>query len=80
MVAADIPGAREQFKECVLYADPANPEEIAAACMRIIGELALRASLIGAGKARAAAWTGEDFVRGVFGILDDFAPIRRTWR
>lgn len=79
VVAADIPGAREQLQDCVLYVNPAKPDEIAAACKRLFEEADLRATLSLAGKKRAAAWTGEDFVRGVFSMLDDFEPIRRTW-
>lgn len=79
VVAADIPGAREQLGDCALYVDPAKPAEIASACKRLFDDGALRERLIAAGRVRAAAWTGVDFVRGVFRMLDDFEPIRRTW-
>lgn len=80
VVAADVPGAHEQLGESALFVNPAKPSEIALACKRIFDDPVLREHLISAGKMRASAWTGQDFVRGVFGILDDFAPVRRTWR
>ena len=80
VVAADVPGAREQLGDCALYIDPASAADIAMACKQLIDEPELRAKQIAAGKTRAAAWTAQDFVRSVFRILDDFVPIRRTWR
>lgn len=79
VIAADVPGAREQLEECAFFVNPAKPGDIALACKRVIGEPDLRARLIASGKTRAARWTGQSFVRGVFRILDDFEAVRRTW-
>ncbi|MBI3160563.1 MAG: glycosyltransferase family 4 protein [Chloroflexi bacterium] len=80
VVASRVSGAEEQLGDAALLADPTRPEEIAAAILRLQREPGLRAALIERGRARAARWTVDDFVRGVFAILDDFEPYRRTWR
>ena len=79
VLASDIPGAREQLGECAIYLDPCSAQNIASACQQVLDDGGLRARLIAAGRVRAQKWTGTDFVRGVFGILDDIEPIRRTW-
>ena len=40
----------------------------------------LRAGLIAKGTVRAAKFTGQDFVKEVFKMLDQFEPIRRNWK
>jgi len=35
--------------------------------------------LILRGKERARRFTGPDFAKGVFGLLDEFEAIRRCW-
>lgn len=79
VLAADIPGAREQLGDCAIYLDPGSAESIASACRQLLANSELRTRLIAAGRTRAQRWTGADFVRGVFGILDDIEPMRRTW-
>jgi len=37
------------------------------------------ALLVARGRERALKWRGQDFVRGVFSVLDEFEPIRRCW-
>jgi glycosyltransferase involved in cell wall biosynthesis len=79
VIAADVSGAREQLGEAALLVDPANVEQIAASIMAIQTEAGLRSALVQKGLARAARWTGLDFVKGVFSVLDEFAPVRRCW-
>ena len=79
VLAADVPGAREQLGECAKFIDPKNPAQIASAIDALCGDAAARASMIVLGKARAAGWTGKDFIKGVFSILDEFEPVRRAW-
>ncbi len=80
VVASQVAGAEEQLGEAALLVEATRPEDIAAAILRLHQEPELRAALIERGRARAARWTVDDFVRGVFKILDDFEPYRRTWR
>ncbi len=79
VVASEIAGAREQMGEAVLYVDPKDPQAIALAIKAIYEDQQLRQRLVREGLARSQRWTAQDFVRGIFKILDDFEPIRRTW-
>jgi glycosyltransferase involved in cell wall biosynthesis len=79
VIAAEVSGAREQLGEAALLVDPTNVEQIAEAVKSLHREAGLRETLVQKGLARASAWTGRDFVRGVFSILDEFAPVRRCW-
>ena len=78
VVAADVPGAREQLGDAALLVSPTDPDAMAAAVRRLEDE-GERARRIDAGRRRAAEYTAERYVRGVFGFLDDFEQIRRCW-
>jgi len=80
VIAADIPGANEQLGSAVLYVDPKDPWDIAKAIKNIYDDAQLRNTLIQKGHKRALAWTGKDYVQGVFKILDGFENIRRSWK
>jgi glycosyltransferase involved in cell wall biosynthesis len=79
VVAADVRGASEQLGDCAVFADPANPASIASALHSLIVSPERADSLRALGHARAHAWTGLHFVRAVFGLLERFEPVRRTW-
>lgn len=79
VLAAEVPGAREQLQDCALYFNPGSAQGIATACRQVLEDRKLRERLIAAGKERAKRWTGADFVRSVFRILDEMEPVRRTW-
>jgi glycosyltransferase involved in cell wall biosynthesis len=79
VVAADVPGAREQLGEAALRVPPLDPVAIAEAVRRA-GEPDERERLVAAGRERAAAFTAESYVGGVLEFLDDFERIRRGWR
>ena len=79
VIAADVPGAREQLGDSALLVDPTRPEEIAQAIRSLHRDPSLRQTLVERGRARAARWTALDFVRGVFAILDEFEAVRRCW-
>ena len=74
---ADFPGAREQLGDAAIYFDPHSPQSIADA---IIHVLQPAPQLIEKGLERARRWTGEQFVRGVFALMDDCAHERRCWK
>ena len=79
VIAADIAGAREQLSDAALLVDPKSPEQIAEAIKKLYDNPQLRETLIAKGKERALRFTGDDFVRGLFSIFDEFEPIRRCW-
>ena len=80
VVAAEVSGAREQLGDAALLVDGTKPPLIAEALRRLSDDAALRAQLIARGSEGARRFTGKDFVRGVFGILDGLAPFLRCWR
>ena len=79
VIATDIPGAHEQLGEAAMLVDSSNAEAMAIAINTLWEDKTLRQLLITRGKQRASQWTVEDYVRGVFDIFDEFAPIRRCW-
>jgi glycosyltransferase involved in cell wall biosynthesis len=79
VIASRVAGAEHQLQSCALLVDPTRPEDFALAIKRLHLDHDLRAALIRSGQARAAQWTGKDYVERVFAILDEFAPIRCTW-
>jgi glycosyltransferase involved in cell wall biosynthesis len=79
VIASDVPGALEQMGDAALLVDPRNEEEIATAVKRLYNDPVLRDTLVARGIARASKWTGEDFMRSVLSIIDDFEPVKRCW-
>jgi glycosyltransferase involved in cell wall biosynthesis len=79
-VVSNYRGAEEQLGDAAVLFDPADPAAIAKAISSVLADEALRAKLIERGRARAAKWTGREFVSGVFGVLDAFEAQRRCWK
>jgi len=79
VIASRIPGSEEQFADAALQVDPTEPRAWAEAIQKVRQDASFRASLISKGKDRAASFTSEDFARGLFRIIDEFATYRRTW-
>lgn len=79
VIASEVSGAREQLGDAVLFVDPASPEQIAEAVMRLEGEKGLRSNLIDAGEKIAAARTPQGFVADALAFLDRFEAVRRCW-
>lgn len=80
VLASEVAGAREQLGDAALLVDATRPALLADALRRMHGDAALRAALLARGSARARAFTGKEFVRGVCGILDGLAPFLRCWK
>jgi glycosyltransferase involved in cell wall biosynthesis len=78
VVAADVPGAREQLGDAAPLVCPTDPEAMAAAVRRLEDD-AERARRVESGRRLAGEYTAERYVRGVFAFLDDFEHIRRCW-
>lgn len=78
VVAADVPGAREQLGDAALLVPPLDPEAIAEA-VRKVGDPSERERLVAAGRERAPRFTAKAYVDGVLGFIDEFQRVRRTW-
>jgi glycosyltransferase involved in cell wall biosynthesis len=78
VVAADIPGAREQLEGAALLVAPDDPVAVADAVTRLEDQ-ELRTELAARGRERAAERTPAAYVRGVLDFLDEFEAIRRCW-
>jgi glycosyltransferase involved in cell wall biosynthesis len=79
VIASNVSGAEEQLGTSAMLVNCTVPEEIAFAIMSLRKDPDLRQTLIDRGLKRALQWTGQDYVREVCSILDEFAPIRRCW-
>src|SRR5207253_8421386 len=79
VIAADVPGANEQLGDAAVLVNPAHELDTAQALKSLFHDKAKRESLIRRGKERAHQFTSEDFVKGLFALLDEFEAIRRCW-
>jgi glycosyltransferase involved in cell wall biosynthesis len=79
VIASDVAGAREQLGDAALLVDPKDEEQMAKAIRSLHSDAVLRETLLKRGAERARKWTGDDFVRNVYAILDEFEPIRGRW-
>jgi glycosyltransferase involved in cell wall biosynthesis len=77
-IVADVPGAAEQLADAALIVDP-NDHVVVADAIQRVAQLAERNRLVDAGKARAAEWTADDYLRGLVTFLDEFERERRLW-
>ena len=78
VVAADVPGAREQMGDAALFVPPFDAAAVADAVRRA-GEPAERERLIAAGRERAPRSTADGYVGGVLDFIDEFERVRRSW-
>lgn len=79
VVTSDLPGFEEQLGDAALLVNPTDEEQIALAIKSLYDDPSLRQTLVQRGLERSAGWTWQDYVRGVFAILDEFESIRRCW-
>lgn len=79
VVASEVPGSLEQLGDAVLYCDPKNSQDIADKIYQLYSDNNLRDELINKGHLRAVSWIADDYVKGVFEIVDEFSTIRRNW-
>lgn len=79
VIASNVPGSEEQLGEAALLIDSKDPKQIALAIKSLIDTPDLRKSLVQKGFLRASQWSGQDYIKGVCSILDEFAAIRRCW-
>jgi glycosyltransferase involved in cell wall biosynthesis len=79
VIAAQIPGAKEQMGDAAILLDPTNPALWSQSVMLLRQDASLRQSLINKGKKRAFGFTPDDFAREMLYLFDEFALYRRTW-
>ena len=79
VIAANVPGAKEQLGDGALFVDPTNEEEIADAVKLLKENTNLREKLIFKGRQRAGKWTAVDYVQEVFKTVKEFEKYRRSW-
>ena len=79
VVVSDVASAREQLGAAALIVGPGSPQQIGGAIQSVVENARLRQTLVARGRERAAERTGEHFVKGIFSLLDEFEPIRRSW-
>lgn len=79
VIASGVPGSEEQLGSAALLVDGGSPQSIARAVRSLHEDAELRKSLIERGYVRARRFGGDDFVRGVFTMLDEFARVRDCW-
>ncbi len=79
VVASNVSGAQEQLGDAALLVAPTNTEQIALAIKSIWDDNTLRQTLIQRGWIRGTRWTADDYVKGIFSILDEFEAIRHCW-
>jgi glycosyltransferase involved in cell wall biosynthesis len=79
-IVSNYRGAEEQLGDSAVLFDPARPAAIAEAIARVVNDESLRTRLIERGRARAAKWTGREFVAGVFRVFDAFEAQRCCWK
>ena len=78
VIAADVPGASEQLGDAAIRVNPSDKVAIAEALKLVFQDEAKREELIRRGKERARRFTGRDFAKGLFDLLDEFAATRHS--
>src|SRR5438874_4018239 len=78
VIAADVPGASEQLADAAVRVNPSDELEIAQALKLVFQDKSKREDLIRRGKERARRFTGRDFVKGLFDLLDEFESVRAS--
>jgi glycosyltransferase involved in cell wall biosynthesis len=79
VIASRVSGAEEQLGDAAILVNPSSPQEIALAIKSLKENSDLRLDYIQRGLSRAKQWVGQDYIREICSILDEFTPIRRCW-
>lgn len=79
VLAAKVPGVSEQLGDAALLFDPQDPDHIADTVKQLWDSPDLRETLIERGLLQVAQRSSADYVQDVFGILNEFAAVRRCW-
>ena len=76
VIAADVPGASEQLGDAAIRVNPSDELAIADAIKLVFQDKSKREELIRRGRERARRFTGRDFAKGLFELLDEFERAR----
>lgn len=79
VAASRVQGAEEQLGDAAILFNPADPDDMAEAITRVVDDPHKRSELIDRGLRRVANLTPENYVKGVFEVLDEIEPMRRCW-
>lgn len=79
VIASRVSGAEEQYGNAAMLFDPGNSEQLADTVKMLHDHPDLRDELIRKGHKRALAFSGIDYIEGIFKILDEFEQIRCCW-
>lgn len=79
VIAADVPGASEQYGDAALLFPTTSQEALAERIFALANNEELRQGLIARGLSRAAAYTVENYASRMIAIFDEFAAIARSW-
>lgn len=79
VIASKVSGSEEQLGNAATLINPREPKEIAQAIKSLKENPDLRQILVQRGRIRALQWTGQNYIREICSIFDEFAPIRRCW-
>jgi glycosyltransferase involved in cell wall biosynthesis len=80
VIAADIPGAREQLGGSAILVDPYEAEGFAAAIRSLRDEPMKTDAMIARGRERARSWTAANYVSAVLDVFNTrIAPMRDLW-
>jgi glycosyltransferase involved in cell wall biosynthesis len=80
VIAADVPGAHEQYGESVMLFDPSNEEQLADCIARLWNDEGLRLSLVEKGFARAKQWTPTSYAEAMLVVIREFSSKARMWQ
>lgn len=79
VIAADVPGAREQLGDAALLVKPTDSHDMATAILKVLNEEAIRQTLIARGHDRASQQSSQKYVQQVMSVIDGVEPYRQTW-
>jgi glycosyltransferase involved in cell wall biosynthesis len=79
VVTADVPGAREQYGDAVLYFPPTDEQQLADQIWRILHDRETRERLVERGLERARRWTPREYSTAMLQVLNEFAGVARAW-
>jgi glycosyltransferase involved in cell wall biosynthesis len=79
VIAADVPGVREQLGDAALLVDPSSPGAIAEAIRTVIHDPSAWTARKTRAAARAASWTAQDYVKSALTAVSAFGAVRANW-
>lgn len=79
VIASNVPGTDEQLRDAALLFDPKDHIQLGELIKKLREDKALRSELVRRGKRRAAELNINNYISGIFAMLDEFEPVRGCW-